>query len=93
MKRRFKEGAKNCRVCKHWDEVSEKIRVRELLEETIQKFETKIKQKDYEPTVAEYLKLLQLEREIGKDDDTREIRVTWVDPTATSDTEKSNTTP
>jgi len=51
-------------------------------------FETKIEQKDFEPTVAEYVKLLQLGQEIGRDDEAKEIKVTWVTPDTASKSEK-----
>ena len=60
----------------------------ELLERTIEKFETKIINAEYEPTVAEYVKLLQLEREIGQEDEPKEIKVTWVVPNTTSESVK-----
>jgi hypothetical protein len=77
-----------CRECENWDQVSEKVRVHELLEQVIDKFEIKIARSDYEPTVAEYVKLLQLGREMGQEDDPKEIRVTWVSPKATSESAK-----
>jgi hypothetical protein len=82
------KAPKTCRECRNWMRVSEKIRVHELLERTIEKFEVKIKQQEYEPTVAEYVKLLQLEREMGEEDDPKEIKVTWVVPTATLESAK-----
>lgn len=85
----LKEKApKICRECEHWNQVSDKVRVHELLERTIRQFETKIVKAEYEPTVAEYVKLLQLEREMGKEDEPKEIKVTWVGPNETSDTAK-----
>jgi hypothetical protein len=87
--RRLQEKApKTCRECGLWGQVRDKIRIRELLERAIKAFESKIKQQDYEPTVAEYVKLLQLEREIGHEDEPKEIKVTWVGPETTSDSEK-----
>jgi hypothetical protein len=88
-KGKSKEKApKICRECEQWKQVSDKIRIHELLERTIKQFETKIGQIKYEPTVAEYVKLLQLEREIGKEDEPKEIKVTWVAPNETSDSAK-----
>jgi hypothetical protein len=88
-KARVKEKApKTCRECERWEDVSDKVRVHELLERTIEKFETKIINTKYEPTVAEYVKLLQLEREIGQEDEPKEIKVTWVGPNETSESEK-----
>jgi hypothetical protein len=77
----------NCRDCERWDEVSGKIRLYELLDKAIGQFEIKIARADYEPTVAEYVKLLQLGRELGQEDTPKEIKVTWVVPNATSDNE------
>jgi hypothetical protein len=79
---------RSCRDCENWGEVSKKIRVNELLERTLNEFERKITGSKYEPTVAEYVKLLQLGQEIGQEDEPKEIKVTWVSPDATSDTEK-----
>jgi len=86
---RLQEKApKSCRQCERWGDVRDKIRIHELLERAITQFETKIKKQEYEPTVAEYVKLLQLDREIGQDDEPKEIRVTWVGPITTSDCER-----
>jgi hypothetical protein len=88
-----KSGAKwkapmSCRDCENWDDVSKKVRVHELLEKTLGQFETKITQEGYEPTVAEYVKLLQLGQELGQEDELKEIKVTWVTPEAASEHEK-----
>jgi hypothetical protein len=83
-----KKAAKTCRECEHWDEVSKKVRVHDLLERTIEQFENKITKTEYEPTVAEYVKLLQLGREMGQEDEPKEIKVTWVGPNETSESEK-----
>ena len=82
------KAPKTCRECKHWERVSEKVRVHELLERTMGRFETKIAKAEYEPTVAEYVKLLQLGREMGQEDDPKEIIVTWVGPNATLESAK-----
>jgi hypothetical protein len=82
------KAPKTCRECKHWERVREKIRVHELLERTIERFETKIMETKYEPTVAEFVKLLQLEREMGQEDEPKEIKVTWVGPNEMSDSVK-----
>jgi hypothetical protein len=83
--RLHEKAPKTCRECQRWGEIRDKVRIHELLEQAIQQFEVKIKRRDYEPTVAEYVKLLQLDREIGHEDEPKEIKVTWVGPTVTSD--------
>jgi len=86
--RKTGRAPKNCRQCTRWGEVSEKVRVHELLERTIEQFELKIREAEYKPTVAEYVKLLQLEREIGEEDEPKEIKVSWVGPTEIFDIEQ-----
>jgi hypothetical protein len=83
-----KKAPETCKHCEHWGRVRHKIRVHELLERTIEQFELKIAKTDYEPTVAEYVKLLQFGREIGQEDEPREIKVTWVGSTAASESER-----
>ena len=82
------KAPRDCRECENWPEVSKKVRVHELLEKTIEQFEAKIHKADYEPTVAEYVKLLQLGQELAQEDEAKEIKVTWVSPDEKSDTEK-----
>ena len=82
------KAPRSCRECENWDEVSKKVRVHELLENTLTQFEKKIQGKDYEPTVAEYMKLLQLGEELAQEDEPKEIKVTWVTPEAASEPEK-----
>jgi hypothetical protein len=69
----------DCRKCGRWKAIREKVRVAELLEKAIATMEKKIAEKDFKPTVAEYLKLLQLEQELDQDE-AKEIKVTWVEP-------------
>ena len=76
-----------CRTCRNWKQVKEKIRVSELLAKAIEAFEKRIQNEEFKPTVAEYLKLMQLEQE-SEQDTPREIKVTWVDPTAASNSEE-----
>lgn len=77
--KKTEQSPKDCRDCDRWNEVQERIRVSDALEQTIKAIETKIKSKDFKPTMAEYLKLIQLEKEL-KQGDAKEIKVTWVEP-------------
>jgi hypothetical protein len=67
--------------------LKERIRVAELLEKVIKAFESRITKPGFKPTVAEYLKLVQLEQE-AEQQDTREIKVTWIDQELKSKSEK-----
>jgi hypothetical protein len=84
---------KTCRKCKRWKEIKGNIRIAEVLENTVARFEKKLKEQNYTPTMAEYLKLVQMEKEWeeheAKNSDTRrEIKVTWVG--TTPEPEQSN---
>lgn len=81
--------AKSCRECPEWRTMRQKLRVSELLLKAIEGFENRMNAQDFKPTVAEYLKLLQMEHELDTTEDKpREIKVTWVDPVVTSEPEK-----
>jgi hypothetical protein len=85
-----KSGAntpKDCATCSDWKKVRKKIRTSKLLEKAIEAFEERIQKEEFKPTIAEYLKLVQLEQESDQDN-TKEIKVTWVDPTVKSKTEE-----
>ena len=79
----------SCRQCPEWQEMRRKLRISELLLQAIDGFENRLKAKSFKPTVTEYLKLLQMEQEIdAQEEGPKEIKVTWVDPTVASDSEK-----
>jgi hypothetical protein len=89
MARKKAEGAKapkECRHCSRWKEMKEKIRVAKLLQTAITKMEEKLEAEDFKPSIAEYLKLLQLDQELSQDE-IKEIKVTWVEPTPASNGE------
>ena len=71
-------GRTTCRGCPRWEEVKNKMRVADLLAKAAENF-TEERAEGFRPSVAEYLKLVQLEREYAEEE-TREIKVTWVDP-------------
>ena len=68
-------------------EANRKARVSNLLDKAIKSFEKRIEEEDFKPTIAEYLKLVQLEQE-SQQESVKEIKVTWIDPTTTSNTEE-----
>jgi hypothetical protein len=82
------KAPKDCRDCIRWKQIREKVRVARLLELAIGKMEARLKDDDFKPSIGDYVKLLQLEQELSQDE-TKEIRVTWVEPTAASKPEKS----
>jgi hypothetical protein len=59
--------------------VKHRIKISELLTAAMMNFEAGANQKEFRPSLAEYLKLLQLEREF-EDDEPKEITVTWIEP-------------
>ena len=64
-----------------------RIRISDLLDEAIVGIEDRFKAKDFKPTMGDYLKLLQMEIELEQEE-IKEIKVTWVEPTTTSDSGK-----
>ena len=76
----------DCRVCDKWDEVKGRLRVAELLAKSVESVQKRIDAGEFKPTVAEYLKLVQMEQELERQaaeaDGPREIKVTWVEPPA-----------
>ncbi|HUI56709.1 MAG TPA: hypothetical protein VLY04_17160 [Bryobacteraceae bacterium] len=79
---------KNCKDCKNWAEIKERFRISTLLNTAIEHFESKLTAKDFKPTIAEFLKLLQMEKELEDQGSDKEIQVTWVGPTVKSKEEK-----
>jgi hypothetical protein len=77
------KAGKSCEECEHWAEIRNKLRVDSLFATVIKKMEEKIQAEEFKPSLADYLKLVQLEKEIG-DEETKEIKVTWVEPVKSS---------
>ena len=73
------KAPKSCQECEHWTEVRNKLRVGGVLEKVIATMETKLTKDEFKPSLADYLKLVQMEKEIG-DEEPKEIKVTWVEP-------------
>ena len=70
----------SCEGCKRWQEVKDKMRIAELLGKAAENFKGERSTK-FEPTLAEYLKLVQLEKEF-EEDEVKEIKIKWVEPSA-----------
>ena len=61
-----------------------RVRISDLLDKAIVGIEDRINAKDFKPTMADYLKLLQMEIELEQEE-VKEIKVTWVEPMTTPD--------
>jgi hypothetical protein len=73
---------KTCEECGRWRAIRKKLRVAELLGTAIRKLKERFEEKDFKPSVADYLKLVELEEELEQGSETvKEIKVTWVEPT------------
>ena len=78
----------SCDNCPRWLELKEeRVRLAQLISKARQGFEARLQEKDLKLTLADYLRLIQMEKEID-DGEAREIKVTWVDPLPTSEPEK-----
>jgi hypothetical protein len=70
----------SCEGCKRWKEVKDKMRIAELLGKAAESFKGE-QNDEFKPTLAEYLKLVQLEKEF-EEDEVKEIKIKWVEPSA-----------
>ena len=73
------KAPKSCQECEHWTEVRNKLRVGGVLDKIIEKMSTKLAADEFKPSLADFLKLVQLEKEAGEEEP-KEIKVTWVEP-------------
>ena len=78
-KRKPAQAPQSCEECAHWAGVQDRLKVGDVLAQVITKMEQKLKEDDVKPSVADYLKLLQIAKEFG-DNTPKEITVTWVEP-------------
>lgn len=84
-----KQTIKSCKDCSRWKEVRRQMGIARILEEAVNKVEAKLKDPKFEPSVSEYLKLLQMEQEYEQElNPPEEIRVRWVEPTTESENSK-----
>jgi hypothetical protein len=84
MGKRQEKAPKSCQACEHWAEVRSKLRVGDVLKVVIQKMERSLEETEFKASLGDYLKLVQIEKEVGGDDDLKEIKVTWVQPDASN---------
>ncbi len=81
--KRKKAAPKKCEECGNWHEIRQRVRISKLLQSAITSIETKLTSQELKPSMSDYLKLLQLEREL-EEETPKEVKVTWVEPTAES---------
>ena len=74
-----KNPLKECKDCERWFEIREHARVSVLLKDAVEKYEEKLNDKGFKPSLAEFLKLLQLEKEIEDETQGKETHVLWVE--------------
>ena len=58
-------------------------RISTLLDKAMSDFEKRLNKNEIQPTLGEYLKLVQIEKEMNETEP-KEITVTWVEPEAES---------
>jgi hypothetical protein len=56
-----------------------KDRISDLLDTALARFEARVAMEDFYPSVGDYLKLMQLKKELEEEEVIREIKVTWVE--------------
>lgn len=78
---------KSCKDCERWQEIKQKFRISEVLSQAMEDLGERVKSKEFKLTLGDYLKLLQLEKEL-EETGPKEIKVTWIDPAITSKPEK-----
>lgn len=77
---------KRCEDCGRWKEIRRKFRVHDLLETAIRKLRERFEAQDFKPSVADYLKLVEMEDELEQGTETlKEIKVTWVETKESED--------
>jgi hypothetical protein len=81
--KRQDKALKSCQECEHWAEVRNKLRVGGVLETVIKQMEGKLKEPEFKPSLADFLKLVQMEKEL-EEETPKEIKVTWVEPAGSS---------
>jgi hypothetical protein len=80
-------GTGSCETCSRWQEIKQRFRIANLLKSLTEGMESRIKAQEVKPSVAEYLKLLQIEQELEQESP-KEIKVTWVEPGTITSVEK-----
>jgi hypothetical protein len=67
--------------------ITDRQGTRERIHKLLSDIESRFESESGKASVADYIRLLQLERELDEEDGPREIRVTWVEPKKAAITE------
>jgi len=57
-----------------------KTRIKSLVERAIGGIEKKLADESSPPTIGDYLKVMQLQKELEDEEAPKEIKITWVEP-------------
>lgn len=68
-------------------DAAESERIQKLVDEAIEGIEKRLSDEKAPPTIGDYLKVMQLQKEI-EEESPKEIKVTWVDPASATESEK-----
>ena len=60
------KAPKSCQECEHWAEVRNKLRWAEFWKPSSRQMEDKLKDSEFKPSLADYLKLVQMEKELER---------------------------
>ncbi|HZU28689.1 MAG TPA: hypothetical protein VFA04_24400 [Bryobacteraceae bacterium] len=60
---------------------------RKMISAVVEAIREKLDAKDFKPTLSEFIRLVQLERELADEEPLTEIRVTWCEPKKASEPE------
>ena len=70
------------------ESIGENDTAHQKIAKLLKNLETKVNKEGFKATLGDFIRLVQLERELADEDEPREIRVTWVEPRKTSDSAK-----
>ena len=66
-----------CRHCHNWLDIKEPARVARLVQNTVEKYEAKLLEDGFKPSMAEFFKLMQLEKELQDNLMEKGTKIAW----------------
>ena len=70
------------------EETAQHTTPRRKISKLLEKLEEKLENETPKATLGDFVRLVQLEKELADEETPREIKVTWVEPQVTSESEK-----